>query len=274
MSKELREEIIRQAWYEYFHSGEMPPGYKAPWYERKAFRPIVKRLPRSPRCRICYFPFEGIGGYLSRRFFGIVPSPLHPSLCNLCERFATRYQGGVEMEMAVLFIDVRGSTSMAERMTAEAFSKTIQRFYKTVTNSFYSHYGLVEKFQGDEVAGFFVPGFAGPKFTDRALETARHSLKSLGYGRSSGPWIEAGCGLHTGLTYVGSLSTGSGASDISILGDTVNVAARLASRASGGEIILSDAARKHITQEGGNWPSLSLDLKGKTEPVQAWSVRL
>ena len=83
---------------------------------------------------------------------------LNPRLCNLCERFAEKYHGGVELEISILFVDVRGSTTMAEEITPEEFSKKINRFYHAATEVFYRNNGFVEKLLGDEVAGFFVPG--------------------------------------------------------------------------------------------------------------------
>ena len=122
----ISEEEIKNAWYIYLTTGEMATNVHAHWYDRKGVRPFVKYLPRSPRCDICYFPFAGIGGFLSRKLLGIEASKLNPHLCNLCERFATKYHGGVEIKTSVMFVDMRNSTSMAEQLSPEEFSKKIK----------------------------------------------------------------------------------------------------------------------------------------------------
>lgn len=268
----ISEEEIKHTWHTFLTTGDMPDKVHASWIERKSFRPFVRRLPKSPRCGICYLPFKGIGGYWVRKFFGVESSKLNPHMCNLCERFATKYHGGVEIETAVVFIDVRNSTSMAEKLSAEEFSKKINRFYQAVTEIFYKNYGWVEKFQGDEVGGFFVPGYAGPRFTVNAVKTAKQALKKLGYNGISEPWIHAGVGIHQGVAYIGSVTASGGVSDISILGDTVNTAARLTSHAGPGEIIISEATRKAAGIPSDGLESRKLKLKGKTEELDTWVV--
>lgn len=267
------ESEIQNAWYTYMTTGNMPKSVNARWFEHKAFRPLVKRLPGNPRCDICYFPFSGLGGYISRNFLKLEPSKLNPHICNLCERFATVYKGGVEIEMTVVFVDIRNSTSMAENMTAEEFSKLVNRFYRQVTDIFYNNNGLVEKFQGDEVGGFFVPGIAGHGFTGKAIKTGMQALSTLGYGTSEGPWIETGVGIHTGIAYVGSVTTTSGFTDISILGDTVNTAARLTSSAGSGEILISDVTRTKARISAGSLERRTLKLKGKTGTMDVWVMK-
>jgi len=270
---EIPEADIKNAWYTYLTTGEMPPSVNVSWFEHKFFRPVIKRLPRSPRCSICYIPFKGVGGLLFRNIFGVESSKLNPKLCNLCERFAEKYRGGAELEIAVMFVDIRNSTSMAEKMSPEEYSKKINRFYSAITNVFYSNYGMVEKFQGDEVGGFFVPGFTGPGFKKSAVNAAREALHVLGYNSSSKPWIEAGVGIHSGIAYVGSVTTHSGMSDVSILGDTVNIAARLASNAASGEIIISEEVRAGADLAADTLESRRLSLKGKSAEMGAWVIR-
>lgn len=262
--------VIKNAWHTYLTTGDMPVSLHMPWFEHKALRPIMKRLPKSPRCRICYLPFEGFGGYLTKTFLQVKPSTLNPYMCNLCENFATKYHGGVELEIAVMFVDVRGSTSMAEKLSPEEYSKKINRFYRVTTDVFYKFDGLVEKLLGDEVAGFFVPGFAGPKFSRVAVDAGKQVLKAMGYGRSTEPWMPVGVGIHTGIAYVGSVEAEGGVSNISILGDTVNTAARLTALAAPGQLIVSDATRRHADLEMTGMEFRTLNLKGKQEPVDVW----
>ena len=270
----IPESLIKEAWHSYLTTGDMPVSLHMPWFEHKSFRPLVKWLPRSPRCRICYLPFEGVGGYLTKTMLGVKPSTLNPHLCNLCENFATEYHGGVELEITIMFVDVRGSAGMAEKLSPQEFSKKINRFYRAATEVFYRHNGLVEKLLGDEVAGFFVPGFAGPNFPRVAVEAGKETLKVMGYGSSSEPWIPVGVGIHTGVAYVGSVEADGGVSNISILGDSVNTAARLTSLAAPGELLISEATRRAADLATDGMEARTFKLKGKSNDVEAWVLRV
>lgn len=272
--QKLSEEMIKHVWHTYLTTGDMPESLNAPLVGRKFLRPLIKRLPQNPRCTICYVPFEGFGGNISRILFHTGRSKLNPHLCNNCDQFATYFHGGVELEISMLFVDVRGSTSIAETMSPEAFGKLITKFYGSVTEVFYKNYGFVEKLLGDEVAGFFVPGFAGKDHARVAIETGRQIMKALGYGRSSKPWIPAGVGIHTGVAYVGSMHTEGGVSNISMLGDSVNITARLTSQAGIGEILMSEATRHAANLAESGLTSRSLKLKGKSEEVSGWILAM
>lgn len=269
-----KDEFTRRVWHTYLTQGEILKEAGPPWYERRWFRPFVKRLPKSPRCDVCYIPFGGIGGKLSRALWNVEPSKLNPHICNNCERFAAEYPGGVELEISMLFVDVRGSVSLAEKTSLEEYSKLMNRFYRAATEEFYRSYGFVEKLIGDEVAGFFVPGFAGRDHARVAFETGKRIMKQMGYGDSSTPWISVGIGINTGVAYVGSVDTQGGAMDISMLGDAVNTTARLTSLAKAGEILVSDSTRLAAGLRTDGLEPRKLQLKGKTEEVLAWAIKM
>ena len=87
----------------------------------KKLQRFLHFLPHDPRCKICKSPFEGVGGLVVGTFFGRKQSSLNPQFCNVCEAFAQKFPGGAEVEMSMLFVDVRGSTSLSEQMTAMEF---------------------------------------------------------------------------------------------------------------------------------------------------------
>jgi adenylate cyclase len=77
--------------------------------------------------------------------------------------------------------------------------------------------------------------------------------------------------VHTGLAYVGSVNASGGGADVSILGDAVNTAARIATQAAAGELLISDATlqKAGITSDG--MQRRDLELKGKSAPVSTWA---
>ena len=88
-----------------------------------------------------------------------------------------------------------------------------------------------------------------------------------------GPWVPVGAGVHTGSAFVGALGA-SGVSDVTALGYDVNLTARLASAASAGEILITEAARAGAGLATDGLESRHLELKGRTEPVDVWVMRI
>lgn len=243
-------------------------------HETKEFghRHLFSRLPSNPRCTFCMAPFRGVGGTVMRVLYNKRRSRLNPRLCDACEVFAAQHQGGAEIELSLLFADVRGSTTLAEGMSPGDFSKLINRFYNAVTGVLIRTDALIDKIIGDQVTGMYVPGFAGADHAKVAVEAAREILRVTGHEDPEGPWIPLGAGVHTGVAFVGSVGTRDGTNDITVLGDAANTAARLSSNAKQGEILVSDAAWDAAGIEAGPLEQRSLDLKGKTESVSVYML--
>ena len=255
-------------------TGKAPDYVPQPWYQSPALKRFVRQVPDDPRCHYCHYPFEGVGGKLARAVLGIERSRLNPHMCNICERFAEEYQGGTEMEMSLLFADVRGSTALAEKMSALEFSQLIDRFYRATTHAIFHAGGMVEKLVGDEVTAFFVPAFSGSNHALTAVEVGKAILQATGHGGQEGPWIPVGVGVHTGRAYVGTVGQKGSNIDIVVLGDNVNVAARLAGVAGAGELVISEAARAAAALDSAALDHRWFDLKGKEEPVEGWVSRM
>jgi adenylate cyclase len=271
MSSDIdKEDRGAEVWRTYMMEGTLPEYVKPIWFEKKYLRPIVRLLPAEPRCRFCYYPFAGIGGAFSRSILGLAPSKLNPQLCNVCESLASRYPGGAEIELSILFADVRGSTTIAEHISPTAFSQLIARFYKATSRVLFKKNAMIEKLIGDEVTGFFTPGFAGEMHARVAIEAGQEILRVTGHEDSDGPWIPVGVGVHTGMTFVGAVSADGSTADITVLGDTPNTGARIASHAAAGELLISDASITAARMKSDGLENRLLDLKGREEPVKVW----
>jgi adenylate cyclase len=230
-------------------------------------RRFLRFLPGTPRCKACYAPFQGAGARVAQIIYQKHPSNLNPQLCTTCEEFARKNPGGAEIELSLLFADVRGSTTLAEGMSPTEFGKLINRFYSTSTEVLAKSDALIDKIIGDQASGMFVPGFAGPEHAKRAIEAGKRILQQTGHSSTNSPWIPLGIGVHTGTAFVGSLGT-TGVTDITVLGDVANTAARLSSSAGIGEILISEAACQHAGYNGSeNLEQRELKLKGKSNKI-------
>jgi adenylate cyclase len=230
-------------------------------------RKILRLLPGSPRCKACYAPFQGLGSRVAWHLYHKRPSNLNPQLCTTCDDFARKFPGGMELELSLLFADVRGSTTIAEQMSPVEFGKLINRFYCIATDVLADSDAIIDKIIGDQASGIYVPGFAGSDHAQKAIDAGKKILKLTGHGGKADPWIPLGVGVHTGTAFVGSLGS-TGVSDFTVLGDVANTAARLSSRAGVGEIYISQSASQHAgLNVSGNMEQRELELKGKSNTI-------
>ena len=237
--------------------------------ERRVRR-VFRRLPHGPRCMLCGAPFAGPAAPVMRAI-GKRPSDKNPLMCTSCFEFMAKHHGGAEIDCSFLFADVRGSTALAEGMSAAEFRSLLDRFYSLATSLVIEHDGSIDKFVGDELVAMYFPLLSGPRHTERAVATARALFRATGHTDAGGPWLPLGAGVHTGPAWVGAVGTGS-RTDLTALGDTVNTTARLASVAGAGEILVSATAATAAELDPG-LERRSLDLKGKANPTEAVVVR-
>jgi adenylate cyclase len=235
----------------------------------RAFMRVMRRLPAEPRCRLCNAPYGGIGGHIMRRF-GFGPSRKNPTLCNTC--FEKAPMGGVDMEVGVLFADVRGYTSLAERTPSAQVAQLLNRFY-AVASAVLTRSALIDKFVGDEVMALYLPQLLGERWEDELVTDANDLLASVGYGTSPGPWLRLGVGLDIGRAYVGNVGAGE-VKDFTAVGDVVNTAARLQAVAGGGQIVLSERLFERLAAPPENATATSFELKGKQDAVPARVIDL
>lgn len=240
--------------------GTHPGLYRERW--------LFSFLPSDPRCKFCNSPFSGFGGKIMS-FLGRAPYSKNPLICGAC---LTGPVEGTEVEITMLFADVRGSTGLAEKMSASAFAELMRRFYDVSSHVLVHSMAIVDKFVGDEVIGLYIPGLAGHDHPRKAILAAEELLRATGHEQE--PWLPIGIGVHTGVAYVALVgSQGDDVGDFTALGDNMNITARLASSAGAGEILVSEAAYNRAEQASGT-ERRTLDLKGRSEPVGVHVVKV
>jgi adenylate cyclase len=231
---------------------------------------LFRHLPGPPRCKLCHNPFGGIGGKLFG-LLGFTPSRKNRNLCAKC--CDTLPRGGLEVDIAVMFADVRRSTALGEQLAPAAFAALLNRFYHAATETLIRYDAIIDKLIGDEVMALFIPGFCGPNYRRRAAEASVALMKAMGYGQAAEPWLPLGAAVNSGVTYVGNVG-GEGTMDFTALGDVVNTASRMQSAATVGEVVLSEAVYAEVSAEFPDAQRRELNLRGKEAPVAAHVLKI
>jgi adenylate cyclase len=181
----------------------------------------------------------------------------------------------VEPEWAmvtIVFVDIRGFTTFADRSTAREAVSFLNEFFSVVVPVLTGYGGHANKLLGDGILGVFGAPERFGDHADRALAAGRDILEAV--EDTFGDRCRVGVGINSGLVLVGTIG-GGGLTEYGVIGDPVNVAARVqhATRDLGEGLLLTDATRrlldnphKTLAMRG------SLALKGKSEPVVVYGI--
>ena len=185
--------------------------------------------------------------------------------------------GGIEQEVCVLFSDIRGFTSMSERLEASRVVTLLNRFFDKMIDVVFKYNGTLDKIIGDELMVLYG---APLKKTDdilNAVNTAKEMFVSLdNFNKKMNddgfPKLNIGIGINYGKVICGNIGSEQ-QMNYTVIGDTVNLASRLCSAAKPGEIIISDSVYNSLKNKNGFNPNDDLILKGKTKPVKNWKYK-
>jgi class 3 adenylate cyclase/tetratricopeptide (TPR) repeat protein len=175
--------------------------------------------------------------------------------------------------VTVLFTDVTGSTALGERLDPESLRYVMGRYFASMREVVERHGGTVEKYIGDAVMAVFGVPVVHDEDALRAVRAAaemRAALERLnGELRiERGVTLETRTGINTGSVVVGP----GGPGEAIVVGDAVNVAARLQTAAAPREIVIGGATRELVRDAVEVGPAESIELKGKAEPVVAYRL--
>jgi adenylate cyclase len=197
------------------------------------------------------------------RLIGKGPWPKNPKYCGSCFKQLTQHHGGAEIDCSLLFADVRGSTPLGEKLRPTEVRDLMERFFDSAARVLVDHDAIVDKFVGDEIIGIFVPALTGELHAQRAIQAAQALMIETGNDQPD-PWVPIGAGVHSGIAFVGSIGSGPHV-ELTAMGDRVNVAARLASAAGAGEILVTSDAAQAARLDRAGLERRYLALKGKSE---------
>jgi adenylate cyclase len=234
----------------------------------RAGRRLFALMPSPWRCKFCNAPFRGpYAGTMKR--IGYSPSRKNPRICARCIEHAP--EGGAVVPVTILFADVRGYTSLCERMAPTEVTEFVNRLYETASAVLLAEEALLGQIAGDEVEGLFVPGLAGPHYRQKAVEAARSLGRVIRYTDSPAGTLEVGIGLASGEEFVGNVA-GGGYKDFAAVGDVTNISARLTSVAKNSEIVVDAETYVAVARAYPDARQERLMLKGKREPIEAYWI--
>ena len=252
-----------EMWRTVFAKGD-PILKKMQWWNSK--------LPQKPRCKLCMAPFEGIGGWIMRRR-GKARNSRNPNFCNACDGFLEAFPGGAEIDMSMLYVDVRQSTEYAVQHTAADVSERINQFLNLAIDIITANDGFIQAFYGDCIVAAWPPGFCG---SDHAIKSQNAALALVHDKRmvaQDGKPIPIGVGVHSGKVFISTVSALKGTfRDVSIFGSNVNLTARLASRAKAQEVLASAENIIAADAQIDDFECELAELKGFSDPVKVYKI--
>ena len=178
-------------------------------------------------------------------------------------------QEGIEVDVSILFCDVRDFTSYAEQAGATEVIATLNTLFAEIVPVVEAYGGHVDKFMGDGLLAVFGAPEVQPDHADRAVDTARMIVDTVRQGESG---LRVSCGVNSGRVVAGPLG-GAGRLNFSVIGDAVNVAARVeaATRQTGDDVLVTGATRAMLVRPQVLVSRGELPLKGKSEPVELFA---
>jgi len=183
---------------------------------------------------------------------------------------------GERREVTVLFCDVRGFTPLSERLSPEEVVLLLNDFYNLMIETTFKHDGTLDKFLGDAVMAVFGAPLAHPDHSARAIRTAlamQEGIVGLNErrARDGKEPIAVGIGVSAGEAVAGTVGT-EDRMEYTVIGDSVNLAARLESNAKPGQILISHRTYERVRDLVDARPLGRIRVKGKEEEVEVYEV--
>ena len=182
--------------------------------------------------------------------------------------------GGSEKEVCVLFADIRGFTALSEKMEASKVVYVLNNYFQSMIDVIFKHNGTLDKIIGDELMVLYGVPLKTNNDPQNAVKSAIEMLFSLDNFnkkmKSEGlPKLEIGIGINFGNVVSGNIGSDQ-QMNYTVIGDNVNLAARLCSNAKPGEIIISNSVYNFLDNKSKFVKAEPLSVKGKSKPIDNW----
>lgn len=231
-------------------------------------RPPLHHAHLASQCSVCGTMLSGALSAVYRTF-GIKRSPRNPNICTRC---STHVEEGRMVEITVLFADLSSFTEMTQDLGAEKTHEVVDAYLRMASEVLTKHGAFIDKYVGDAVMALFNVPIRHDDHARRAVAAASElndGLKSLGARFNLA--LQASTGIATGHARVGKLGSDD-SKDYTAIGDVVNLAARLQSKAGAGEILISEASYNQSPEAFPDAKAEQAVLKGFRDPVRAYRL--
>lgn len=184
--------------------------------------------------------------------------------------------GGKKKEIAVLFVDIRGFTSISEGLEPEAVVKILNEYLELIARAVMKNKGTLDKFIGDAAMAIYNAPDDLPNYTLQAVRTARDIIKDVVQIKEKsiekyGVEVAFGIGIHCGTAIVGNIGCEC-RMDYTAIGDVVNTASRLEGKAKADQILVSKEVYEQVKDIVEASYVGSLSLKGKKKEIEAYEI--
>ena len=186
--------------------------------------------------------------------------------------------GGERREVTILMADIRNFTTLCERNEPEVVTRILNRYFSAMSNPIFKHDGMIDKFIGDAIMAVFGAPQAGMNSAHGAINAAKGMLEELielnkQFAEQGLPQLEIGIGIHSGEAIVGNVGSLS-CMDYTVIGDTVNVAARIESKTKelGQVLLVSEDTAEKSEMSDLAWVA-DVKLKGRDKTVNVYSFQ-
>lgn len=178
---------------------------------------------------------------------------------------------GVEIDVSVLFCDVRGFTAFAAAATPKRVVAELNRLFAAIVPVISRHGGYVDKFEGDGLLAVFGAPRPYRDHADRAVRAACEIAARINHDGEAGD-LHVGLGVNSGLVIAGSIG-GAGRLDFSVIGGAVNLAARVetATRQTGDDVLITAETRRRLGPAIDATSRGAIELKGIDGPVELYA---
>jgi len=179
--------------------------------------------------------------------------------------------GGQKRDVVILFSDIRGFTSMSEKMEPDDVALLLREYFTEMVEIIFRHGGTLDKFIGDAIMALWGAPFASEDDADKAMRAAIDMQRKLvelnqHWAQTGKPSVQIGIGINFGQVFAGNIGSEQRL-EYTVLGDAVNTASRLCSKAGKGEIIISEPLHTRLKFPPQVEAREPLELKGKSQRV-------
>src|SRR5215471_2253608 len=185
--------------------------------------------------------------------------------------------GGVNQKCSVMFADIRNFTPMSEGLEPERVVEILNEYFTRATDVIFDYGGTLDKYIGDAVMAVFgapiSKGNDAANCVNAAIQIQR-LLIELNRDAAARKWPElsVGIGINTGIVTAGNIGS-LRRIDYTVIGDTVNIASRLASNAAAGQILISDSTAEELGEKFDLQGLPPLKVKGRSTPLEVFGVK-